>query len=331
MAAETRIKLANIITRLPEEAVDSLYETACKMFENHPDDEKPCCPFCGGKAIVRNGHKCGKQEYLCKDCRKTFVSTTNTLMANSHQPREIWEAVIDDTLSGDAIDFTMKRPGLTHDLVFRMRHKFLIALAALLEEQCPCLQDVSEVDETYVLESYKGKELPESVCRNPRKHGAKAGKRGISNEYICICTGVQRKGGAIAGTVNRARPASQELQEVFCGHISEDTLVLCDGLKSYKALEATTGCIVKDVTKETGSGFYNLNTVNSFHSFIKRQYEFYRGVATKYLNRYNALFSAAYKCTEAGLRQLMSSLLTVSGTRRSPSCRDIKTAGLLLI
>ncbi|MCI9255563.1 MAG: hypothetical protein HFI58_12205 [Lachnospiraceae bacterium] len=44
MAAETRIKLANIITRLPEEAVDSLYETACKMFENHPDDEKPCCP-----------------------------------------------------------------------------------------------------------------------------------------------------------------------------------------------------------------------------------------------------------------------------------------------
>ena len=212
-----------------------------------------------------------------------------------------------------------------------MRHKFLIALAALLEEQCPCLQDVSEVDETYVLESYKGKELPESVCRKPRKHGAKAEKRGISNEYICICTGVQRKGGAIAGTVNRAKPTSQELQEVFSGQIYEDTLVLCDGLKSYKALEVTTGCIVKDVTKETGSGFYNLNTVNSFHSFIKRQYEFYRGVATKYLNRYNALFSAAYKCTEAGLRQLMSSLLTVSGTRRSPSCRDIKTAGLLLI
>ena len=123
----------------------------------------------------------------------------------------------------------------------------------------------------------------------------------------------------------------KKLEDVFSGHISEDTLVLCDGLKSYKALEATTGCIVKDVTKETGSGFYNLNTVNSFHSFIKRQYEFYRGVATKYLNRYNALFSAAYKCTEAGLRQLMSSLLTVSGTRRSPSCRDIKTAGLLLI
>ena len=331
MAAETRIKLTNIIAKLPEEAVDSLYETVFKTYEKHLDGDKPCCPFCGGKAVVRNGHKCGKQEYRCKDCGKTFVSTTNTLMANSHQPREVWEAVINDTLSGDAIDFTAKRLELTHDLVFRMRQKFLIALAALLDEQCPCLQDVAEMDETYVLESYKGKELPESVCRKPRKHGAKAEKRGISNEYICICTGVQRKGCVIAETVNRAKPSSQELQEVFKGHISEGTLVLCDGLKSYNALEASAGCIVKDVTKETGTGFYNLNTVNAFHSFIKRQYEFYRGVATKYLNRYNALFSAAYKCTEERLRKIMSALLTVSRTRRWSSCQDIKTAGLLLI
>lgn len=252
-------------------------------------------------------------------------------MANSHQPREIWEAVIEDTLSGDAIDFTAKRFGLTHDLVFRMRHKFLLALAALQEEQCPCLQDVSEMDETYVLESYKGKELPDSVCRTPRKHGAKAQKRGISNEYICICTGVQRKGCAIAGTVNRAKPSSQELQEIFSGHVCEGTLVLCDGLKSYKALEVTAGCIVKDVTKETGTSFYNLNTVNAFHSFIKKRYEFYRGVATKYLNRYNTLFGAAYKCTAEKIQQIMASLLTVSGTKRCPSCQDVKTAGLLLI
>ena len=278
MIAETRVKLTRIIAKLPEEAVDSLYETACRLCESHADDEKPDCPYCNSKAVVRNGHKCGKQEYRCKDCGKTFVSTTNTLLANSHQPRAIWEAVIADTLSGDAIDFTAKRLGLTHDLVFRMRQKFLLALTDLQEEQCPCLQDVSEMDETYVLESYKGKKLPACVCRKPRKHGAKAEKRGISNEYVCICTGVQRKGGAIAGTVNRAKPTSQELQEFFSGHISKNTLVLCDGLKSYKALEVTAGCIVKDVTKETGSGFYNLNTVNSFHSFIKRKYGLYRGV-----------------------------------------------------
>ncbi len=331
MATETRIKLANLISKLPAEAVDSLYEITCTMFAGHLLDEKPCCPGCNSRAIVRNGHKCGKQEYLCKSCGKTFVSTTNTLMANSHQPREVWEEIINDTLAGDAIDFTAKKLGLTHDCVFRMRHKFLIALGKLKEEQGFCLNDVSEMDETFVLDSYKGKELPGSVPRKPRRHGAKAEKRGISNEYVCICAGVQRGGCAIAGTVNRAKPSSRELQEIFGGHISEGTLILCDGLKSYQSLEVTARCSVKDVNSEAGAAFYNLNTVNAFHSFIKMRYLFYRGVATKYINRYNALFSAAYKRTAEKTRQIISSLLDVSGISRCVSNRDVKTAGLLLI
>lgn len=331
MAVETRIKLTNLISKLPEESIDSLYEIICPMFAEYSVPEKPCCPHCDGNSVVRNGHKCGKQEYLCKSCRKTFVSTTNTLMSGSHQPREIWEEVICDTVSGDALDFTAKRLGLTHDCVFRMRYKFLIALAGLLEEQGFCLDDVSELDETFVLDSYKGKKLPCSVCRTPRRHGAKAEKRGISNEYICICTGAQRKGCVVAETLNRAKPSSQELQEIFSGHISEGTLILCDGLRSYQCLEETAGCTVKDVRSEAGTAFYNLNTVNAFHSFIKKRYVFYRGVATKYLNRYNALFSTAYKCTEEKLKQIMSSLLDVGGVNRCPSCRDVKTTGLLLI
>ena len=177
--SKKRGKLENIISKLPEEVVDSLYDMRQPVKCSEIIwTEKTCCPYCNGTAVVSNGHKCGK------DCRKTFVSTTNTLMANSHQSREIWEAVIEDTLSGDAIDFTAKRLGLTHDLVFRMRQKFLIALAALLEEQCPCLQDISEMDETYLPESYKGTVLSDSVRRKPRRHGAKAEKRGISNEYV---------------------------------------------------------------------------------------------------------------------------------------------------
>lgn len=82
---------------------------------------------------------------------------------------------------------------------------------------------------------------------------------------------------------------------MFKGHIKEGTLVLCDGLKSYLALEKDTGCSVKDVTEERSGKFFNLNTVNNFHSFIKSRYKFYRGVATKYLNRYNDLFSIAYR------------------------------------
>lgn len=40
------------------------------------------------------------------------------------------------------------------------------------------------------LDCYKGGPVPEKVGRKARKHGAKAAKRGISNEYVAICTGL---------------------------------------------------------------------------------------------------------------------------------------------
>lgn len=94
------------------------------------------------------------------------------------------------------------------------------------------LSVVCELDDTFVLDSYKGTKLPKDFWRKPRKHGAVAQKPGISNEYVCISTGVSRNGGNIA---------------------------------------------------------------NSFHSFIIERYNQYRGVATKYLNRYNALFAKLFR------------------------------------
>ena len=331
MGNNNRIKLANIISKLPEEAVDTLYEAASSLLERFSHMDKPACPYCGSAHVVKNGHKCHKQEYLCKQCRKTYVSTTNTLMDNSRQPQELWEEAMADTIAGDAIDFTAERLGLSHDCVFNMRHKILLGLRDVLAEAGTCLAGVSELDETFVLDSYKGSPMPSHAGRPARKHGAKAQKRGISSEYVCICTGVERKGSAMAETVNRAKPSSRELQDVFSGHISENTLVLCDGLKSYLALEGSTGCSVKDVNTEKGGGFYNLNTVNGFHSFIKCRYVFYRGVATKYLNRYNKLFSFAYKHTSEKVGQLCSQLLKVSCKSRNYTNRDVKNNGLLLV
>lgn len=185
MALETRIKLTNLISKLPEEAIDSLYKIICPMFAEYFVPEKPCCPHCGENSVVRNGHKCGKQEYLCKRCGKTFVSTTNTLMSGSHQLREIWEEVINDTLSGDTIDFTAKKLGMTHDCVFRMRHKILGSLARLDEKQGFTLSDVSELDETFVLDCYKGKKLPDTIRPPPSETRCKS-RKARHFQRICL-------------------------------------------------------------------------------------------------------------------------------------------------
>ena len=79
-----------------------------------------------------------------------------------------------------------------------MRHKLLIALEDRNNREPISLSDVCELDETYVLESLKGTKIPDDYWRRDRRHGAKVIKSGISKEYVCYCTAVQRDGGAVA-------------------------------------------------------------------------------------------------------------------------------------
>lgn len=321
------------IKQLSDEEIAALLDATSVMLEKHTIEACPDCPYCGSHIIIRFGHKCGKQRFRCKRCMRTFVTTTNTVMSNSHFPAEVWSEVIEDTLRGHAIDYTANRLGLYHQAVFNMRHKILMALSEIPEIKDVCLCEVSELDETFVLDCYKGKQLSDDISRKPRKHGAKAEKRGISNEYVCICTGIQRGGDAYAATINRAKPDAEELQKLFTNHIADATLVLCDGLRSYNRLSAIANCAVKDCSQaaENEKCFYHLNTVNGFHSFIKNRYNFYRGVATKYLNRYNTLFSAAYRNIEALIKQAKQVLLKVGMVNRYHSNRQTGEEGLLAI
>lgn len=326
-------QLISQINRLSDEDISSLLNTVTLMASKNTTTAIPHCPYCGFHSVIRYGHKCRKQRFLCKSCERTFMQTTHTVMANSHFPAEAWAEVIEDTLHGNAIDYTAQKIGCSHQTAFDMRHKVLVSLQELPEIKGIRLGEVSEFDETFVLDCYKGKKLDSSILRKPRKHGAKAEKRGISNEYVCICTGIQRGGGAYAATANRAKPSAGELISIFESHIADGTLALCDGLRSYHAFPGIADCIVEDCNSRDKkvSSFYNLNTVNGFHSFIKQRYVFYRGVASKYINRYNTLFAAAYRNAENIIRRLTDTILAVTNADYYHSTKDIKETGLVVL
>ncbi|GFP28508.1 hypothetical protein HKBW3S33_01923, partial [Candidatus Hakubella thermalkaliphila] len=117
-----------------------------------------------------------------------------------------------------------------------MRHKILFAVEQEEIENPTKLSGVCEADETYVLESYKGKKMPNDFWRKPRKHGAVAAKPGLSNEYVCVCAGVERDGNAIAVAVYRAIAGKEDIDRVFGERVSESTLILSDGAKGYSVL-----------------------------------------------------------------------------------------------
>lgn len=330
----TSEELFCVIEKLSDSSLVVLLEKAKELEAIDAKDggnapKRSCCPHCKSEKIVYNGKKKGKdgkkkQRYLCRDCGKTFVQTTNTVMYNSHFDESFWDEVISDTVQGCSIDYTAQRLGVHHETIFNMRHKILAALEKQPEVKENVLGGVTELDETFVLESFKGSKFGENASRMPRKHGAKATQRGLSDEFVCICTGIQRKGSAIASTVNHAKPSSEEVKSVFENRIAPGTLLLCDGLKSYNVLRSTVDCTLKNCNKvdESERNFYNLNTVNGFHSFIKDRYEYYRGLATKYLNRYSALFASSYGNRE-NLITLMSKAIKRPGDDMYQSNADI--------
>jgi transposase-like protein len=322
-------ELIDLAKHIPEDYLDKAIADLKELKES-ADDERPTppCPHCGSKVIVRDGRKHGKQRYLCRCCEKTYVSTTDTAIYYSHQGETVWKQVIRDTIAGIAIDKTAVELDLGHKTVFNMRHKILTVLSDEESRIPTTINGVCEADDTYVLESYKGKKIPDDYWRKARKHGAKAQSR--ASEHICICAATSREGGAIAMTVNRASPDKDDIYAVFSERVDNGALIICDGAKSYNILEKNGVCSVAHIPADKNDNtdsFYNINTTNGFHSFIKERYRAARGVATKYINRYNAIFDKAYNGSKYLSEEIFNKLRDMNN--RFISIKSLKSHNLV--
>ena len=301
------VEIIALVREIPEEYLEETLAIVKGVKEKAESEKKPeaaDCPHCHSQRVVRNGHKSGKQAFLCRACGKSFVQSSKSAIENSHSSATVWKQVISDTVNGIAIDKTADSLGLHHETVFNMRHKILYCVEQSLVSSPVELTGVCQADETYVLESVKGRKIPEGYHRKPRKHGAVASKRGISNEYICVHASVTGGGENVAVAANRATPSSQEILGVYGDRVSDGTVVLCDGNTSYNVLEDK--CTVATTKR--------INKVNGFHSFIKHRLDAMRGVATIYLNRYNALFSKAYAADDSLVDEIFQLLTSQKGS-----------------
>lgn len=301
------VELIAIAKEIPEshleEAIEMMRELKKKADAESDNEEDITCPHCDSGSIVRNGKKCNKQAYLCRSCGKSFVATTKSPIENSRSSATVWKQVISDMVNGISIDKTAENLALSHTTVFNMRHKILYAIEQSLIETPVVLTGVCETDETYVLESVKGRKIPENYHRKARKHGAVAAKRGVSEEYICVCTSINGDGKNVAVAINRASPSGKEILDVFGDRVEESTVVLCDGKQSYNALDGK--CTVATTKR--------INKVNGLHSFIKQKLDAMRGVATVYLNRYNAFLSKIYSADKSVVDDIFHMMTSRNG------------------
>src|SRR5665213_1145998 len=134
------------------------------------------CPHSDSDDIRPWGTAGGKPRYRCAACRKTFNPLTGTPLSGLHYP-DRWQDQAQALINGETIAKAAARCGVDYTTAFRWRHRFLKALTL---DKPTSLSGVVEADETFILESFKGKRR--GLPRAPRKRGGKASKRGLSAE-----------------------------------------------------------------------------------------------------------------------------------------------------
>jgi len=142
----------------------------------HRRVERIGCPHCDNDDVVRWGQASDLPRYRCKACRRTFNALTKTPLANLRM-KEKWAAQTAAMIDGVSTAKAAQRCGVHYTTAFRWRHRFLTSLAG---DKPKTLTGVVEGDETFILESFKGKRS--DMPRKSRKRGGKSAKRGLSAE-----------------------------------------------------------------------------------------------------------------------------------------------------
>ena len=329
-----RNKLVDLIGKLNEEQVERLSGIAMEYLELNTklEDTAPrSCPCCGDvdTRFIKRGFSGRKQRYQCKSCGNRFTFDAGKLTAYSHQTEQTWATFIRDTLSLKSLDECAANISVSHPTSFYMRHKLLSFLEEALKGS-ELLEGVIEADEAYVLESQKGVPV---TTRKPRKHGETATKRGLSDEHFCICVAADRDQRIVVRCVNRGNPSAEDIEEAFSAQINESGVFLCDGKRAYNKLIHAKKCEkIALKSHQDYNKVYHLNTVNGLHSRLKAMLCHYRGVSSKYLNRYLALFTALEQVGRSVFHPEVDSVRQlIAGVNAVKRIRSLSKEGILVI
>lgn len=275
------------------------------------------CPHCGSVEVIKSGMQTGKQRYKCKCCKKTYNDNFQTLIYWSKSEIEKWCEYAECMINGFSIRKCAKILDISIPTSFSWRHKIL--QCARLNLGVGDVSGIVEADETFFSESFKGSKI---LPRTPHKRGKSGKKRGISNEKICVFTAKDRDAGLIIEPLCKGRMTSNQLEQLFKGHIEKNSILCTDSHKSYIQLEnSLTLTHIQIEPKKYTNGIYHIQHINSLHSGLKGWMERFHGVATKYLDNYMHWFKWLEKSVNI-LFSLTPKLLFLTG---------IKTLGFIKI
>ena len=242
------------------------------------------CPHCSSELISKNGKYNGKQRYICKDCKRTFTDFTNSAIYRSKKSLDKWLKYAKCMIMGLSIRKSAKIVGINIATSFFWRHKILDCISAFLGTGH--VDGLIEADEVFFAENFKGTKTI-NMPRESHKRGKSIKKRGISKEQICVATALDRQGNLIIEPLCKGRMTYKELENLYKGHIGENSILCTDSHKSYIRFATDFNLDHKRIkTGKHKEDIYHIQHINNLHSNLKRWMRRFNGVASKYISNY---------------------------------------------
>jgi transposase-like protein len=240
------------------------------------------CPHCDSGDVVHWGQASALPRYRCKACRRTFNALTKTPLAYLRM-KDKWATQAEAMIDGITTAKAAKRCGVAYTTAFRWRHRFLASLAG---DKPKALSGIVEGDETFILESFKGKRS--GLRRAARKRGGKSTKRGLSAEQIPILIARDRLGATTDAVLPKLNRVS--ITAALGSIVTTANEFCCDGGTAIVAFARKAG-IPTHILPMPGkpnptAPDFHINNVNAYHGRLKEWLRRFHGVATKNLPNY---------------------------------------------
>jgi len=242
----------------------------------------PLCPKCGHDHIARWGSASGLQRYRCASCRATFNALTGTPLARLRH-KEKWLEYAQQLAEGQSVRSSAKVCGVHRNTTFLWRHRFL---ALPNTQKATHLVGIAEADETYFLESFKGKK--HGMKRKARKRGGKAAKRGLSAEQIPVLICRDRSGNTSDFVLEKAD--KEHIGAALKPLLASDAILCTDSGRALGAAVREIGITHRPINLAAGirvvGRVYHVQNVNAYDSRLKEWMHRFHGTATHYLANY---------------------------------------------
>lgn len=241
------------------------------------DPEPAECPHCHSKRFIRYGHVGSnrRERYLCKDCRRTFVSSEGTVYYRGRLGQHDVRNLLDLLNAGTTIKGAAGRAHINKNTSLRYRHMLLRFMKNASRK--PVLSGKVEIDETY-----RGRS---------GRTGKGTKKKGISRQKEGMAIGTDSSGKVALCDLKAGHPTLKSLRRAWKGRIKEGSTVVHDSLHGYKGLfspsDGRTEVWVKSKVPEQETMLSDLNKACSGLKWFLRKH---RGIKKRYLKYYLAWY-----------------------------------------